>query len=185
MHTFPPLSWQQILPPNSFLFWCYFGRREMNKFQTAAVTAENNILSPQSRASQPVTFTDDVRSLLLHTWLKESDKLPGKRSTELGMCWIMAGEQKLLLFPGTGWLPAGGEFVSQRAVTFLCFCFPAEETIRTLWSCFRAHQVFLWDQDWVRVRGQAPYSGQKIPTRRGAISHGSLKGSHANRCTLG
>lgn len=64
---FPPLSWQQISAPNSFLFWCYFGRREMYEFQAAAVTAENSILSPVSRASQSVTFTDDVSSLCSFT----------------------------------------------------------------------------------------------------------------------
>lgn len=39
----------------------------MYKFQAAAATAENNIPSPLSRASQSVTFPDDVRSLCSFT----------------------------------------------------------------------------------------------------------------------
>ncbi|KAK7816766.1 hypothetical protein U0070_009291 [Myodes glareolus] len=41
-----------VSAPTSFLFWCYFGRREMYEFQAAAATAESGILSPT-----PIPFT--------------------------------------------------------------------------------------------------------------------------------
>lgn len=79
----------------------------------------------------------------------------------------MAGGQSCFCFLGWADCQLVVKCVSQLVVTF---CFPAEETVRTLQSCSWAHQVFLWDQDWVRVRGQAPYSGQKILTRWGNLS---------------
>lgn len=117
---FPHPPRGKTLVPNSFLFWAASLEGEQ--------CISTRLLQPLLKAVFPggfqarwlLTLYDVVSTLLRHTWLKESDKLHGKRPEEWGMSAVLTGEPKTLLFSGL--CLAARLWISVTQLAAILFC---------------------------------------------------------------